>query len=187
MPSGRRIFVCSRVSDRPLPSTFVANRELSPSIRVSPVGVARVGGSQTARSCSLLQFLTRRFPLSHLLVCAVPNPGHVGPMLAAAQHLQSVGHRVTFYTADTFCDKVKSTGVRFVAMPGKANYDYRRPMALSEHTKLSTTDTPILDHPFCRNHTRPTPGHATDSSRDTCRSDPGGHDVTWRIPHVNGT
>jgi hypothetical protein len=27
-------------------------------------------------------------PLRHLLVCAVPNPGHVGPMLAVAQHLR---------------------------------------------------------------------------------------------------
>jgi MGT family glycosyltransferase len=61
-------------------------------------------------------------------------------MLAAAQHLQSVGHLVTFYTADTFCDKVKATGVRFVAMTGKANYDYRHPIALPEHTKLSAKD-----------------------------------------------
>ena len=63
--------------------------------------------------------------LSHILVCAVPNPGHVGPMLAIAQHLTSVGHNVTFNTSEYFRNKVESAGVRFVAMTGKANYDYR--------------------------------------------------------------
>jgi MGT family glycosyltransferase len=61
-------------------------------------------------------------------------------MLAAAQHLQSVGHRVTFYTATTFRDKVESTGIRFVAMTGKASYDYRRPIALPEQKNVSATD-----------------------------------------------
>jgi hypothetical protein len=70
-------------------------------------------GEGTRRALSLAApIYDAEIPLSHLLVCAVPNPGHVGPMLSAAQHLQSVGHRVTFYTADTFSDKVKSTGVR---------------------------------------------------------------------------
>ena len=78
--------------------------------------------------------------MSHILVCAVPNPGHVGPMLAVAQHLQSVGHRVTFYTAATFRDKVESAGVRLVTMPGKANYDYRRPIASPEHKDLPAKD-----------------------------------------------
>jgi MGT family glycosyltransferase len=130
-------------------SHFVANWELSPSIRVSPVADASVGGVTDHALLPSAPISETEIPLSHLLVCAVPNPGHVGPMLAAAQHLQSIGHRVTFYTADTFCDKMKSTGVRFVAMPGKANYDYRCPIALPEHTKLSTTDETLqllIDH-----------------------------------------
>jgi UDP:flavonoid glycosyltransferase YjiC (YdhE family) len=98
-------------------------------------------GGVTDRVLSLTAPISdAEIPLSHLLVCAVPNPGHVGPMLAAAQHLQSVGHRVTSYTAATFRDKVESTGVRFVAMTGKANYDYRRPIALLEQNNLSAAD-----------------------------------------------
>jgi UDP:flavonoid glycosyltransferase YjiC (YdhE family) len=75
--------------------------------------------------------------LSHILVCAVPNPGHVEPMLAAAQHLKSIGHNVTFNTSENFRGKVESTGIRFVAMIGKANYDYRRPVDFQEGGNLS--------------------------------------------------
>ena len=82
-------------------------------------------------------------PLSHILVCAVPNPGHVGPMLAAAQHLQSIGHNVTFHTAETFGSKVPSVGVRFVAMRGKANYDYRRVNNLKGYKDLVGADQKI--------------------------------------------
>ena len=74
--------------------------------------------------------------LSHILVCAVPNPGHVGPMLAAAQHLQSVGHHVTFNTSENFRGEVESTGIRFAAMTGKANYDYRHSYDSQERKDL---------------------------------------------------
>jgi MGT family glycosyltransferase len=66
--------------------------------------------------------------LSHILVCAVPMPGHVEPMLAVAQHLRSLSHNITFNTSEYFRGRVESTGIRFVAMTGKANYDYRRPV-----------------------------------------------------------
>src|SRR5260370_13368563 len=78
--------------------------------------------------------------VSHILVCAVPNPGHVGPMLAVAQHLKSVGHDVTFNTSENFRGKVQSNGVRFVAMTGKANYDYRRINHLEWYKNLSDVD-----------------------------------------------
>jgi hypothetical protein len=47
-------------------------------------------------------------------------------MSAIAQHLESVGHSVTFNTSENFRDQFESTGIRFVAMTGKANIDYRR-------------------------------------------------------------
>jgi MGT family glycosyltransferase len=81
--------------------------------------------------------------LSHILVCAVQNPGHVGPMLAAAQHLKSVGHNVTFNTSENFRGKVESTGIRFVAMTGKANYDYRHTYDLQERRDLSDEDQKV--------------------------------------------
>jgi MGT family glycosyltransferase len=61
-------------------------------------------------------------------------------MLAAAQHLKSVGHNVTFNTSENFRDKVESTGIRFVATTGKANYDYRRPSDLHEYKTRSDAD-----------------------------------------------
>jgi MGT family glycosyltransferase len=82
--------------------------------------------------------------LSHILVCAVPNPGHVGPMLAAAQHLKSVGHHVTFNTSENFHGKVESNGVRFLAMTGKANYDYRHVNQPEGYKNLSDADQKIL-------------------------------------------
>jgi MGT family glycosyltransferase len=81
--------------------------------------------------------------LSHILVCAVPNPGHVGPMLAAAQHLKSAGHSVTFNTSENFRGKVESTGIRFVAMTGKANFDYRHTYDLQERRDLSDADQKV--------------------------------------------
>jgi MGT family glycosyltransferase len=65
-------------------------------------------------------------------------------MLAAAHHLQRVGHNVTFHTADTFRGKVQSAGVRFVPMTGKANYDYRRVDDLEGYRNLSGADQKIL-------------------------------------------
>jgi MGT family glycosyltransferase len=90
---------------------------------------------------SAIQYL--EILVSHILVCAVPNPGHVGPMLAAAQHLKSVGHNVTFNTSENFRGKVESTGIRFVALTGKADYDYRRPSELPGYEQLSDTEQKI--------------------------------------------
>jgi UDP:flavonoid glycosyltransferase YjiC (YdhE family) len=64
-------------------------------------------------------------------------------MLAAAQHLKSVGHNVTFNTSENFRDKVGSTGIRFVATTGKANYDYRHPSDLHEYKTRSDADQKI--------------------------------------------
>jgi MGT family glycosyltransferase len=64
-------------------------------------------------------------------------------MLAAAQHLESVGHTVTFNTSENFRGKVESTGIRFVPMTGKANYDYRRPHDFEERKNVSDADQKI--------------------------------------------
>ena len=78
--------------------------------------------------------------MSHILVCSVPNPGHVGPMLAVAQHLKSAGHKITFHTAENFRRRVESAGIHFAAMIGKANYDYRGSSDSREDQNLSGED-----------------------------------------------
>jgi UDP:flavonoid glycosyltransferase YjiC (YdhE family) len=65
-------------------------------------------------------------------------------MLAAARHLESVGHTITFNTSENFRNHVESAGVRFVAMTGKANYDYRRSHELQEGRNLSSEDQKLL-------------------------------------------
>ena len=64
--------------------------------------------------------------MSHILACVVPAPGHISPMLAVAQHLNSTGHSVTILTGDVFKDKVIAAGLDFVPLTGIANFDYRR-------------------------------------------------------------
>jgi MGT family glycosyltransferase len=64
-------------------------------------------------------------------------------MLAAAQHLKSIGHSVTFNSSENFRNQVESAGVRFVAMTGKANYDYRRSNELHENKSLSGEDQKV--------------------------------------------
>jgi MGT family glycosyltransferase len=64
-------------------------------------------------------------------------------MLAAAQHLESAGHEVTFHTSENFRGRVEANAIRFVAMTGKANYDYRRPIEAVERNKMSDTDEKI--------------------------------------------
>lgn len=76
-------------------------------------------------------------PLSHILVCAVPNPGHVGPITSVAAHLRNIGHHVTFNTSEHFRSQIETAGFRFVSMTGKANYDYRHFNAGNEHKNLA--------------------------------------------------
>jgi MGT family glycosyltransferase len=64
-------------------------------------------------------------------------------MLAAALHLKSAGHEVTFHTSENFRGRVEANAIRFVAMTGKANYDYRRPIEAVERNKMSDTDEKI--------------------------------------------
>src|SRR5258707_3481981 len=63
--------------------------------------------------------------LSHFLVCLVPFPEHMTPMLAVPHHLSSAGHNITILTAGVFRDKVIAAGLDFVSLTGIANYDYR--------------------------------------------------------------
>jgi MGT family glycosyltransferase len=61
-------------------------------------------------------------------------------MSAIARHLESVGHSVTFNTSENFRDQFESTGIRFVAMTGKANLDYRRRPDPPDRRVLSADD-----------------------------------------------
>jgi MGT family glycosyltransferase len=46
-------------------------------------------------------------------------------MLAIACHLRDRGHSVLFNTGDVFREQVESERLRFIALKGKANFDYR--------------------------------------------------------------
>ena len=67
--------------------------------------------------------------MSHILICAFPNPGHVTPMLPVGLHLSGLGHTVTFHTGEIFRSQVETTGLRFAGMTGRANIDYRNPQS----------------------------------------------------------
>ncbi|GAA3658930.1 glycosyltransferase [Microbacterium marinilacus] len=63
--------------------------------------------------------------MSTYLVCSTPVHGHVGPMLEAARHLVSRGHRVVFLTGTRFAERVAATGAEFRALEGIADFDDR--------------------------------------------------------------
>lgn len=75
--------------------------------------------------------------MSNILICALPNPGHVTPMLSVGVHLASLGHTVIFHTGDIFRRQVEETGLRFAPMTGKANIDYRNPGNAAERETLT--------------------------------------------------
>jgi MGT family glycosyltransferase len=85
--------------------------------------------------------------LSHILACVVPAPGHMSPMLAVAQHLNSDGHSVTILTGEVFKDKVIAAGLDFVPLTGLANFDYRRPEDFFPD-KRNLRDMELLIHYF---------------------------------------
>src|SRR5258708_31217063 len=78
--------------------------------------------------------------LSHILVRSVPRPGHVEPMLAAAENHKSVGHSIPFHASENFRSRVEAAGVRFVEMTGSANYDYRIPIDAQKEKNLTSDD-----------------------------------------------
>ena len=86
--------------------------------------------------------------MSHILVCSVPNPGHVGPMLSVAVHLKKIGHDVTFTTSEHFSGRIESAGISFVPFTGKANYDYRSFNGSTEHENLADQKLHLLETCF---------------------------------------
>lgn len=92
--------------------------------------------------------------MSHILVCAVPNPGHVGPMLSVAVHLKKIGHDVTFTTSEHFSNRVESAGISFVPFTGKANYDYRSFNSSKEHDDVADQKLHLLETYFADTNPR---------------------------------
>lgn len=70
--------------------------------------------------------------MASILVCAVPTPGHVGPMRIVARHLQARGHVVTLLTGALFREDVERDGCRFIALDEAADFDYRDPSVTVE-------------------------------------------------------
>lgn len=61
--------------------------------------------------------------MTRIIVAATSIYGHVGPMLAVAEHLVTRGHDVTFVTGSMFRDVVEATGARFEPVAGAADLD----------------------------------------------------------------
>jgi MGT family glycosyltransferase len=53
-------------------------------------------------------------------------------MLTVGLHLAGLGHTVTFHTGEIFRSQVETASLRFVAMTGRANIDYRNPQSSAE-------------------------------------------------------
>ncbi|HEY4051575.1 MAG TPA: glycosyltransferase, partial [Acidobacteriaceae bacterium] len=78
--------------------------------------------------------------MSHILICARSNPGHVTPMLAVGVYLAKLGHTITFHTAGVFRQKVEKAGLRFVGTTGKADIDYRNPVNLEGQESMTVLE-----------------------------------------------
>ena len=78
--------------------------------------------------------------MSHILICAYSNPGHVTPMLAVGVYLAKLGHTITFHTAEVFRQKVEKAGLRFVGTTGKADIDYRNPVTLEGQENITVLE-----------------------------------------------
>jgi MGT family glycosyltransferase len=63
--------------------------------------------------------------MSNILVASTPLLGHVAPMLLAAKFLQQQGHQVSFLTGEVFRERVETSGLSFLPLSGRANYDWR--------------------------------------------------------------
>jgi MGT family glycosyltransferase len=63
--------------------------------------------------------------MSTYLVCSSPIHGHVMPMLEAARHLVSRGHRVIVLTGSRFARRVADIGAEFRPLAGAADFDDR--------------------------------------------------------------
>ncbi|WP_213804209.1 nucleotide disphospho-sugar-binding domain-containing protein [Granulicella sp. dw_53] len=63
--------------------------------------------------------------MAQILVCSVPNPGHVNSMLTIGGRLAALDHKILFHTGELFRNEVEARGLKFVGLSGKANYDYR--------------------------------------------------------------
>lgn len=64
--------------------------------------------------------------MANIVVAATPVPGHFNPMLVVARHLSAIGHSITFLTGSIFREQVVASGLRFVPLSGKANFNYLR-------------------------------------------------------------
>jgi len=61
--------------------------------------------------------------MSSILIAGLPAEGHVGPLLAIAEHLVARGDAVRFLTGARFADKVQATGATFLKLPADVEVD----------------------------------------------------------------
>ena len=87
--------------------------------------------------------------MSRLLFAAAPAPGHVNPVLAAAEALHQKGYDIIFHTGELFRESVEAAGLRFIPFPKEADFDYRDLFA-SEPSLKDLPDTEVRPILFAR-------------------------------------
>ena len=65
--------------------------------------------------------------MSRILFCVVPEKGHLNPCIGPAQHLQALGHELSFYAPADICDQLSLAG----------NFAFLGPRHLPEQRDLS--------------------------------------------------
>jgi MGT family glycosyltransferase len=60
-----------------------------------------------------------------ILMACTPATGHLNPLLAVAKFLVEDGHEIIFISATAYRDRIEKSGVRFHALPGAADVDFK--------------------------------------------------------------
>jgi MGT family glycosyltransferase len=63
--------------------------------------------------------------MNRLLFAAIPAPGHVNPVLAAATALHDKGYEIIFHTGELFRHTIEAAGLRFIPLLKEADFDHR--------------------------------------------------------------
>ncbi|HEX4171799.1 MAG TPA: glycosyltransferase [Acetobacteraceae bacterium] len=64
-------------------------------------------------------------------MASTPAPGHINPLLAVGHVLMAEGHELVVLSGSWLQDRIERAGAQFLALPGRADTDYRNTVALA--------------------------------------------------------
>src|SRR5271156_3403998 len=70
-----------------------------------------------------------------ILFASPPATGHINPLLAITRILRAEGHEITFLTGSAFRDRIENSGVKFVSLQGRADFDGRNLLSVAPELK----------------------------------------------------